>query len=164
MASTDKVFVACIIAIVIVGIAALAMDSINPGSAYRTGTAPIDVAHNYLTALQRGDYQLAYEQLSPNLQSYPQDRQMFVKQINNNHVAFPLDNEEIAVSVLSERVVEDWATVEIDVSHFYNDGPFSSSQSSRSYELELERVDGVWKIADGEIFFIYCWVLRACTY
>jgi hypothetical protein len=161
MRSIDKLLVGFVAGIVMLVATVFFMEFNQPAATYYQGTEPMDVAHNYLFALQQGDYERAYAQLSSQLPSYPQDLQMFVRQVRNEPYAFPLE-EEIALSVHSADVLETWARVEVRESRFYNKGPFSSSSYSSKFHLELELVEGVWKIADGDLFFIDCWTEKKC--
>ena len=161
MRSPDKFLVVFVTAIVLLVAVAFVMARNQPEVTFRDGAEPMDVAHNYLLALQKGEYQRAYEQLSPQLPGYPDDVQEFVKQVRSQSYSF-LGEDEAALTVLSADIVEEWATVEVRESRFYNSGPFSSNRYSTTFDLELELVGDEWKIADGEAYFYYCWSERVC--
>ena len=161
MRTSDRVLAAIVAGILILVVVVLVMERNAPAETYREGTTPMDVAHNYLFALQTADYQRAYAELSPQLRGYPDDLQEFVRQVRSQSYNFPLE-EDVALSVLSAEIVDEWATVEVSESRFYNGGPFSSNRYSTTFELELELVEGNWKIAGGHSFFYYCWSERIC--
>ena len=163
MRSTDKLLVTFVTAIVILVVIIFIVEFNQPPATYREGKAPEDVAYNYLFALQHAEYERAYAQLSPQLRNYPDEPQVFIRQVRGRTYIFPLE-EDVALSVLEAEIFEDWASVEVKETRFYNDGPFSSRQYSTSFHLELELVEGDWKIVDGDSFFLQCWTERSCSY
>jgi hypothetical protein len=71
MKSTDKFLIGIVVGIVLLVVAAFVITLARPEPTYQVEGTPESVAHNYLLALQKEDYQRAYGYLSPTLKGYP---------------------------------------------------------------------------------------------
>ena len=86
--SSNRLLIAIVIgAVVLVGIA-IGVTLLQPEPDYLTDDTPEGVAHNYLLALDKGEYQQAYSYLSPTLPGYPIDLESFTENVEDNPYRF----------------------------------------------------------------------------
>ena len=89
----DKFLLAIVIgAVVLVGIA-IGVTLLQPEPDYLPEDTPEGVAHNYLLALDKGEYQRADSYLSPNLPGYPITGDAFAGDIDENSYWFGKDED-----------------------------------------------------------------------
>ena len=163
MRGVDKYMVIFVVGVVALVVAALVVSAFQPEETYREGTGPEEIAHNYLLALERADYERAYALLSPDIKGYPPDMQSYVRQINRKPYQFPTEDESVSLTVLSAWEKDDWAKADVRMTSYYDGGLFGGNRYSSEFQLELERVDGTWRIAEGERFFLHCWSSGKCN-
>jgi hypothetical protein len=162
MARTDKyviVFVAGVIALVIV---ALVFAGMQPEKTYLDGDGPEAVAHNYLLALEQGDYDRAYAHLSPALEGYPQSAVEFARQVRREPWAFPTEENSSALALLAIEERGAWADAEVRMTSNYGNGLLGFNRRTDEFDLQLEQTDVGWKIAGGDRLFAYCWSTGDC--
>jgi hypothetical protein len=70
MKNTDKFLLAIVVGVVLLIVVAFAVVFTRPKPAYQSDDTPAGVVHNYLFALQEGNYERAYSYLSPSLDGY----------------------------------------------------------------------------------------------
>jgi hypothetical protein len=118
--------------------------------------SPEGVAHNYLLALQKEDYQRAYGYLSPTLKGYPVSAERFAEDVEDSSWLFRLDTDT-TLAVESAKVTANRAVVKVRESRFHGSRLFDSSQSTTIFEMKLQLEDGEWKIVDADYYFAWCW-------
>ena len=162
MRGTDKylmVFAGGIVALIIV---ALVVATMQPDRTYVDDDGPESVVHNYLIALEEGDYERAYTYLSPDLEGYPPNVRAFITDIHNNQWQFPTEENPTALTLLSVDEGDGWADATVRMTVNYGGGLFGLNRNSDEFHLQLEQHDQDWKIAGGERLFVYCWSDANC--
>lgn len=154
---SDKFLIAIVIGAVLLVVLTFAVMLLRPKPEYRPEDSPENIAHNYLLALQQGDYGRAYGYLSPSLLGMPADVGEFIENIEDRSYYFRLDMDkslqvESGVVISAER-----ASVTVRETRFYSGGIFDSNQTTDTFKMSLKLEDGQWKIWDGDYYFRDCW-------
>ncbi|TEU18573.1 MAG: hypothetical protein E3J21_05670 [Anaerolineales bacterium] len=155
MKSTDKFLIGIVVGIVLLVVAAFVVTLTRPEPTYQAEDTPEGVAHNYLLALQKKDYQRAYGYLSPTLKGYPVSAERFAENVEDRSWSFRLDTDT-TLAIESARVTGNRAVVKVRESRFRGSDLFDSSQSTTVFDMEL-RLEDEWKIADSDYYFVWCW-------
>lgn len=156
MKKTDRLLVAIVAGIVLLVAATLFLVLRQPTPAYQPENTPEGVAHNYILAVQTGDYERAYGYLSPTLPGYPADSDAFILATTRYRWSFRVD-EETAVTITGATIHDSRATVRAASNQFYNDGLFGSGVSTTRFDLQLREENGVWKITQADRYWASCW-------
>lgn len=157
MKSTDRFLVGIVVGIVLLVVAAFAVMLARPDPTYRAEDTPAGVAHNYLLALQKEEYERAHAYLSPTLDGYPDSVEALAEGIEDQSWRFRTDLD-IALAVESSKITGSRAVVDVRESRFSGGGLFDSSQRTTTFEIELQLEDGEWRIVDADYYFSPCWV------
>lgn len=159
MKSPDKFLIGIVIGVVVLLAVVFGVILTRPEVDYLPEDTPEGVAHNYLLALQKEDYQRAYKYLDPHLEGYPKTLNAFKRDVGRNRWEFR-SGESISLDVQSSAYQgENIAYVDVRETHFYTGELFSSSQSTSTFEmyLVLDSSTSEWKIADSDFYFAWCW-------
>lgn len=156
MKSTDKFLIGMVVAIVLLIIAALAVTLTQPEPTYLAEDTPEGVAHNYLMALNKEEYNRAYDYLSPVLAGYPASAGKFAEHVQDYSWSFRL-NVDTTLSIESAKIIDSKGIVIVRESSFRGGDLFDSGQSTRVFDMELEFADNEWKIVDADSYFARCW-------
>jgi len=156
MKSTDKFLIGIVAAIVLIIIAALVITLAQPEPTYMTEDTPEGVAHNYLVALNKEDYERAYGYLSPVLAGYPASAGKFAEHVQDHSWNFRL-SVVTTLSVEAAKIIGSKGIVRVRESSFRGGDLFNSGQSTRVFDMELEFADNEWKIVDADSYFARCW-------
>lgn len=159
MKSTDKFLIGIVAAIVLLVIVALAVTLSQPKPTYQAEDTPEGVAHNYLMALNREEYDRAYGYLSPDLAGYPVSAERFAEHVQNYSWSFRLD-ADTTLSIVSVKITGNHGNVKVRESRFRGGYLFESGQSTRLFDLEVKFEDNEWKIVDVDSYFARCWKQR----
>ncbi|MFN2199720.1 MAG: hypothetical protein ACK2UO_00860 [Caldilineaceae bacterium] len=162
MRGTDRYIIVFATGIVLLIVVALVVASIRPDETYLEGDGPEIVAHNYLLALEQGDYTRAYSYLSPNLKGYPSDQRTFVQDVRENPWLFPSEEGYSALTLLSVKENDGWADARVRMTTNAGGGLFGFNRNSDEVTLQMEQTDQGWKIAGGARLFVYCWSSGDC--
>jgi hypothetical protein len=154
--NTDKFLIGIVVAVLLLVVAALAVTRLRPEVTYQADDGPEGVAHNYLLALQRGEYERAYGYLSPTLEGYPASEGAFAASVLQARWAFRRD-EDVTLVVESHVVAGDRAAVQVRESRFRSGGLFGTSSYTTRFEMSLQREDTGWKVIESEAYFAPCW-------
>jgi hypothetical protein len=154
MKSSDKLLIGIVAGIVVLVIAAFVITLGRPEPTYQAEDTPQGVAHNYLLALQKRDFERAYGYLSRTLPGYPVSVEMFRADIGS----YGFD-ENTTLAVESARVTGNRAEVDVRQSYFYREDPFRSSESSWVFKMELQLDGDEWKIVRSDNYFAYQWTM-----
>lgn len=141
--------------VVLMGIA-LAVVLLQPKQDYLPEDSPEGIAHNYLFALQQGEYQRAYSYLSRKLPGYPLNLEIFTENVEDNTYQFRLD-EDTTLRVDSVTINDDKATVLMNETIFYSEGIFGSGDYTSDFKIKLQLEDSDWKITGSGKYFARCW-------
>ncbi|NIM96395.1 MAG: hypothetical protein GTO18_22070 [Anaerolineales bacterium] len=159
MKGTDRFLIAFVIGVVILVVIAFAVTLLRPEPEYQVEDSPEGVAHNYLLALQKEDYERAYSYLSRQLEGYPTSTEDFTEDVQDYSWAFR-SGRNSTLTIESVDVADYKADVTVRETQFYGGGIFDSSQSINTFEMFLQMEHGDWKIADSEYYFAYCWTFE----
>ena len=162
MKNTDKFLIGIIIgAVLLVGVA-LAVAFMRPKPSYQPEDTPEGVAHNYLFALQQGDYQRAYGYLSPTLAGYPTSADKFATDLDKYAWQLKdLNKGSVALAIESTHASDDRAEVSVKETRFYQGGLFDSNEYSNTFQVTLHRQDGRWRITASDSYWASCWDSKA---
>ena len=156
MQKTDKFLIAIVAGTILLVIAAFALALNRPETSYREGDSPEAAAHNYLLALERNDHNRAHGYLSPNLSHYPATSADFSREVSDSPWRFR-ESGEATLAVQDADIQGTRATVKVYETRFSGGSFFESNQSSYAFDMELEQIDGEWKIIDSPYYFAWCW-------
>jgi hypothetical protein len=156
MKRADKFLIGIVVGVVIIVIIAFTITLLKPKPTYQSEDTPEGVAHNYLLALQKEEFERAYGYLSPSLPGYPRDALEFQEQVDHYSWNFNAI-VDATLAVDDSKIIGNRATVTIRETRFYGGGLFESSQRISTFEMELHRENGEWKITDSDGYFVYCW-------
>jgi hypothetical protein len=128
----------------------------QPAPEYRDGGEPGDVAHDYLLAVQRADYERAWGYVSPAIEGYPETAEVYVHDITRwGNVE--MDSESRAMTVDEVTVTGDTAVAQVRETVFREGGLFESTQYSDVFRVWLARAGGAWRITESERYWDECW-------
>jgi len=153
--SSNRLLIAIVIgAVALVGIA-IGVTLLLPEPDYLTEDTPEGVAHNYLFALEKGEYQRAYSYLSPTLPGYPEDIEEFTESVDT----YTFRNLDRVSTFQFEPVTvnDKRATITIKETIFYEGGIFGSDEDTSTFKMKLRLEDGEWKIIESDSYFLWCW-------
>ena len=156
MKNTDKSLTGIVVGIVALVIVAFVVTLTRPGPTYQPEDTSQGVAHNYLLALQKEDYERAYGYLSPTLAGYPTSVDEFADAIMDHSWKFRLD-ADTTLAVESAREIGSRTVVQVRESRFEGGGLIGNSESTTMFDIKLEFEEGAWKIVDADYYFARCW-------
>jgi hypothetical protein len=155
MTNSDKFLIGIVAGIILLVVAAFVIILTRPEPVYQAEDEPKNVAHNYLLALQKEDYERAYAYLSPTLEGYPTSVQNFSRDVLAFSWYFRLDTET-TLTIKSARVAGQQAVVTVSEAHF-GGGLFDRYQYDSTFKVKLQIESGQWKIVDADEYFLWCW-------
>lgn len=134
---------------IIIGIVALAVLAVTlvlargRGENYVADDTPAGVAQNYFLAVQRRDYQKAYNYLSDTLKNKP-TLDDFISVVSNQYNG---GNREAALKVGETTLTGDVATVDLIITSYTGGGPLESNRYADTNTAQLRRnAPGDWKL------------------
>lgn len=155
MTNSDKFLIGIVAGIILLVVAAFVIILTRPEPVYQAEDEPENVAHNYLLALQKEDYEHAYDYLSPTLEGYPSSVQNFRRDVLASSWIFHLDIDTI-LSIKSARIAGQQAVVTVSEAHS-GGGLFDRYQYDSTFKVKLQIENGQWKIVDADEYFLWCW-------
>ena len=157
MQSSTKFLIGIVIGIVLLVIVTFSVVLLRPEPTYQDDTTPDGAAHNYLLAIQDKDYEQAFTYI-PEKYRYPEDAEDMAITVEGDSWRFETDSD-FSLAVESSRMRdEEHAVVTVRKTTFYNNGLMGSSQSTRTFTLDMKWEDGIWKVSDGESYWSSsCW-------
>ncbi len=162
MKKPDRFLIGIVVGVVMLigaAVAIVLLPSNKPS--YQPDDAPEGVAHNYLLALDMGDYERAHGYLSPTLPGYPRSVEEFTDDLEESW-SFRYDRDaDVTLAVEAVRTTGDRSTVSIRRTVFYQGELFDSGQYSWTFEMTLRRQDGEWKAVDADRYWDNCWSNRS---
>ena len=154
--SSNRLLIAIVIGAVVLVSIAIGVTLLQPEPDYLPEDNPEGVAHNYLFALEKGEYQRAYTYLSPTLPGYPIDWESFTEEVEDNPYRFGMD-EDSTLRVESVNSTGNNASITINETTFYSGDIFGSNEYTRTFQVKLSLEDGEWKIIESDGYFSWCW-------
>jgi hypothetical protein len=156
MKKTDRFLIGITSFIVVLTSIALIVVLRRPAPEYLFDQSPGSIAHNYLLALQRQDYERAYRCLSPTLKNYPPDLPTFKNNLTIYNWRFSFSADEV-LSIAATEINGDEATVTVQVTRFEQRGPFESGTETEQFTMSLQREPSGWKLWRAERYWAPCW-------
>jgi hypothetical protein len=156
MKKIDRFLLAIIAGIVVLVVVALALALTRSAQGYLPETSPGNIAHNYVFAIKQRDDERAYGYLSPDLSGYPPDVDAFTADISTRY-SWQFNHENATISVDSERINADRATVKLVESRFYENGLFSNGENRVPINMTLRQQGGTWRLVSAESYWAACW-------
>lgn len=156
---TDKFLIGIVAGVLLLVIVAFVVVLTRSEPTYQSDDTPSGVAHNYLLAFQRKEYDRAYRYLAPEIAGYPTTVETFRDDVQDNRWLFGLDEDSVALEVVSADLNSNRADITIRKTTFYQGDLFSDGQSTRTFTMQLERnlQTDVWQIVDSGDYWLYCW-------
>ena len=155
MSANDRTLVGIVAGVVVLVVAALAVVRLRPEPTYREDGSPEAAAHNYLLAMERGEWARAYGYLSPSLPCYPASAEVFADDITQDAWLRNFDNVELRVEDATTE--GDVAVVTVRESRFWTGGLFQSSQTTGTFEMKLQRAPDGWRIVRSDSYWWWGW-------
>lgn len=155
MKTTDKFMLGIVIGVVLLVATAFFVALQRPKVKYLTDSSPSGVAHNYLLAIKKHDYKVAYRFLSANLPNYPVSLDKFIDDVKESNWEFNI-SESQALKIDSSKIYGNRAEVIVINSDLYDGAPFRSQYEDK-FSMDLKRANGKWKIVNSERYWSYKW-------
>lgn len=155
MSGNDRTLVGIVVGVVVLVVVAFVAVRLRPEPTYREDGSPEAAAHNYLLAMERGEWARAYGYLAPTLRCYPASAEVFADDITQDAWLRDFDNVELRVE--SATIERDIAVVTVRESRFWTGGLFQSSQTTSSFEMKLQRTADGWRIERSDRFWWWNW-------
>ncbi len=153
----DKFLSVIVVGAVLLTVIAFAVVLLRPKPEYQSENTPAGIAHNYLLALEKRNYERAYKYLAPSLQGRPDSVDEFYENIENYSRSFRLDSD-VTVQVESESIFKPSAVVIIRETRFDGGGIFDSNQTTDTFRMKLRLDDNEeWRVIDSDYYFASCW-------
>jgi hypothetical protein len=156
---TDKFLIGIVASILLLVVVAFVVVLNRPEPTYQSDETPTGVAHNYLLALQRQEYERAYRYLSPDISGYPQSADIFINDVRDNRWWF---DQSVALEVVSgetDGVDSSRTYVTVRKTSFYQGDLFNNGQSTNTFTMQLKRnpQSAEWQIVQSDDYWNYCW-------
>lgn len=163
MSGSTKFLLGIVIGIVLLVIVAFSVVLLRPKLSYQDDSTPDGAAHNYLLAIQNQDYERAFMYI-PEQYPNPKNAEDMAYTIGKDSWRFDTSSD-FSLAVESVRMRnDDEAVVTVRKAMFYNSGLLGSGQSSRTFTLDMQLEDGIWKVSDGESYWSSsCWGYSRAT-
>ena len=138
----DRFLIAILGAIAVLVVAALVIFSIRKGQeTYLNQDSPASVVHDYILALQDGDYQQAYTYLAD--ASYKPDHLYFQQTLSNDQYSISTSQTQVG----NEQIEGDQALVSVFLTQ--GSGGLFSQPYKNTQTASLIRQNGTWKITSA---------------
>lgn len=153
--SSDRFLLAIVAGTILLVIVAFIVVSRRPEPEFQTEDSPEGVVHDYLLALQLGDYQRAYSLLSPEI-VYPADIDEFYDSLRANPWEFTVSDNYAQVVETSEPISDN--SVAVVVREIYNTNSlFAGDDYFDTFRMRVENDGDGWKVVSGERYWSSCW-------
>ena len=156
MRSQDKLLIGIVVGIIVLVLGVFSLTLLRPEAEYLLDDDPEGAVHNYLLALQNGDFELAHKYLSHGLPGYPLTPDRFEDDVDRYSSAFH-ERSDNTLSVDSAEIDRDRSTVRVRETRFYSNGLFDSTQRVNVFEVRLRLEQGEWRIYGADAYFVNCW-------
>ena len=157
MKGTDKFLIGIVGGIVLLVVVVFIVVLLRPEPEYLDEDTPEGVVHNYLLALQKGEYERALDNLSSSVKHAPKDVNEFVEDIDGCSWRFRGLDRDISLIVVSADIRGERAEVQIKQTVFYSGDVFGSDLYESEFEMTLKQQNDAWKLIDGESYWCSCW-------
>jgi hypothetical protein len=153
--SSNRLLLAIVIGTVALVVIALVATLMRPEQDYLPDDSPLGVAHNYLFALEKGEYERAYSYISPTTTGHPEHFEEFIASLDT-YSFLNLDHRttfQFELATASDTSV----TVAVKETVFQKEGIFGRDGYTSTFKMKLHLENGEWKIIDSDWYFAWCW-------
>jgi hypothetical protein len=141
--TNDKFLMGIIIGIVVLVVVAIVVVLSRGQETYMADDRPAGVVHNYFLALQKQDYDQAYQYLSDELDNKP-DLDRFITSVDNFR-----NRSEASLEIGQSSVTNDRAQVDVAITTYSGGGLFDSGSYTSRYTAHLRLNDnGAWRLIE----------------
>jgi len=154
MKQADKFLIAIVVAIILLVVVAFTLVLLRPPPQYREDKTAEAAVHNYLLALQQGDYERALNQISEDVPHRPQDAAEMEFDVKQNEWQFDRYGNPSLI-IAGSRVTGEAATVTLKETR--SNSPILGDIDSQEITLRLQLEDGGWKLLDGQAYWALDW-------
>lgn len=153
---TDKILVGIVAGVVLLIVVAFVVVLTRPDPEYQSDETPQGVVHNYLLALQKGEYERALSYISSSIDRRPEDSVEFAEDAHDNWSFRTLDRDT-SIIIDSTQITGKRASVEVRETVYRDGGIFDNWQDESSFEMILLEGNGEWKLIHGDMYWAPCW-------
>jgi hypothetical protein len=155
LSTSDKFLLAIIAGVILIIFIAFVVVSRRPEPQFQGSSTPESVVHDYLLALQLGDYETAYSLLSPGI-AYPADVNEFYDSLRESPWEFTVSDNYSQVIESSEPISDN--SVAVTVREIYNTNAlFAGDSYSDTFRMRVENGEEGWRLVSGERYWSSCW-------
>lgn len=139
----DKFLIGIVIGIVLLVVVAIILVlARGQREDYIADDNPAGIVHNYFLAIQRKEFERAYDYLSDDLKSKP-DLDEFIRTVDENSRY----GSEASLQIGESNVDGNRARVEVSITTYYGGGPFDRGRQTLPDTAHLSRTaSGEWKL------------------
>lgn len=153
--NSDKILLAIVAGIILIVVIAFFVVIRRPEPQFQVDNTPEGVVHDYLLALQLGDYESAYGHLSSEV-VYPADIDEFYDSLREAPWEFTVSDNYSQVIESSEPISDQ--SVAVTVREIYTTNSlFAGDDYSDTFSMRVENDGGEWKLVSGERYWSSCW-------
>lgn len=153
--NSDKFLLAIVAGIILIVVIAFIVVIRRPEPQFQVDNTPEGVVHDYLLALQLGDYESAYGHLSSEV-VYPADIDEFYDSLREAPWEFTVSDNYSQVIESSEPISDQ--SVAVKVREIYTTNSlFAGDDYSDTFSMRVENDGGEWKLVSGERYWSSCW-------
>lgn len=158
MKNADMFLIGIVIGVVLLVGATIALVLLRSGEpGYQQDNTPEGVAHNYLLALDVGEFERAYGYLSPALPGYPDSVEQFTEDIEDTWSYRYDRGEDFSLTVDAVQTTGDRSTVSVVRTVYYQGGVFDDGTYSSEFRMTLRRQNGDWRVVEATRYWDRCW-------
>ena len=139
----DRFLIGIVIGVILLVVIATILVLIrSQGEEYTADDDPAGVVHNYFLAIQRKEFEKAYDYLADDLEAKP-DLDKFIRTVDQN----TRYEAESSLQIGETNIAGDRARVEVSITTYHGGGPFERSSYSTPDVAHLKQFpNGQWKI------------------
>jgi hypothetical protein len=153
--SSDKMLIAIVAGIILIVIVSFVIVSRRPQPEFQSQDTPESVVHDYLLALQLGNYERAYSLLSPSI-AYPANTNEFYDSLREEPWRFTVSDNYSQVVESSQPVSDN--SVSVVVREIYSTNSlFAGDSYSEVFRMRVENDGNGWRLVSGERYWSDCW-------
>ena len=152
MKKPDKFLIAIVVTIIL--LVAFTLVLLRPPPKYRDDESAEAVTHNYLLALQQGNYERALDQISHEIPNRPQDTSQMEWDVKQNEWQFDRFGDP-SLLIADSNISGENATVTLKETR--TNSPIPGDINSQEITMRLKLENGAWKIVDGQASWAEDW-------
>jgi len=157
MVKSDRFLVGILTGLGLLVALALAIALAGQPADYQPDGDPTHAVRNYLLALEKGDYERAFREISPTVINRPANPNALEESILECHYTFTdLARETSSQFTLLSQDGRS-ASVRVQQLIYERSDPFDDGQRRSTFVIKLEREDAGWKIIHGDKYWCICW-------